>query len=91
MFYQFILSANWLLTQTYFLVSRAFFLLKYRLYRSLFDLFHGFLENQGIKVSTGVMVDVSFVQVPRRRVISESELKNQDKHIIHSNKPSSYL
>jgi IS5 family transposase len=49
------------------------------LYRSLFDLFHEILENQGIKVSTGVMIDASFVEVPRRRVISESELKNPDK------------
>jgi len=44
--------------------------------RRLFELFNEDLENYGIKVSTGIMVDASFVEVPRRRVISESELKD---------------
>jgi len=47
--------------------------------RRLFELFNENLEKLGIKVSTGVMVDASFVEVPRRRVISESELKDPDK------------
>jgi IS5 family transposase len=44
--------------------------------RKLFELFNENLESYGIKVSTGIMVDASFVEVPRRRVISESELKD---------------
>ena len=44
--------------------------------RKLFELFNENLKNYGIKVSTGIMVDASFVEVPRRRVISESELKD---------------
>jgi len=44
--------------------------------RTLFELFNESLEDYGIKVSTDIMVDASFVEVPRRRVISESELKN---------------
>jgi IS5 family transposase len=44
--------------------------------RRLFELFNENLENYGIQVSTGIMVDASFVEVPRRRVISESELKD---------------
>jgi IS5 family transposase len=44
--------------------------------RKLFELFNENLESYGIKVSTGVMVDASFVEVPRRRVISEKELKD---------------
>jgi IS5 family transposase len=47
--------------------------------RKLFELFNANLEKHGVKVSTGIMVDASFVEVPRRRVISESELKEPDK------------
>ena len=47
--------------------------------RSLFELFNGSLGNLGIEVSKGIMVDASFVEVPRRRVISEKELKNPEK------------
>ena len=47
--------------------------------QSLFGLFNGNLEKLGIEVSKGVMVDASFVEVPRRRVISESELKEPKK------------
>jgi IS5 family transposase len=44
--------------------------------RKLFDLFNEKLESYGIQVSTGIMVDASFVEVPRRRVIKESQLKD---------------
>ena len=47
--------------------------------RRLFELFNEGLANYGVKVSTGVLVDASFVEVPRRRVISESELKEPEK------------
>ena len=47
--------------------------------RRLFELFHENLEKHSIKVSLGIMVDASFVEVPRRRVISESELTEPDK------------
>jgi len=47
--------------------------------RRLFELFNESLEHLGIKVSAGVMVDASFVEVPRRRVISERELKEPEK------------
>jgi hypothetical protein len=44
--------------------------------RKLFELFNEKLENYGIEVSTGIMVDASFVEVPRRRKISESQAKD---------------
>lgn len=47
--------------------------------RKLFELFNKNLERIGVVVSEGVMVDASFVEVPRRRVISEKELKEPDK------------
>jgi IS5 family transposase len=47
--------------------------------RTLFQLFNEKLEDYGIKISNGVLVDASFVEVPRRRVISESELKEPEK------------
>lgn len=45
----------------------------------LFALFNSHLEEIGYKLDSGSMVDASFVEVPRRRVISKSELKEPEK------------
>lgn len=42
----------------------------------LFMLFNEKLIKNGYKLNSGSMIDASFVEVPRRRVISESQLKN---------------
>jgi IS5 family transposase len=47
--------------------------------RTLFEQFNSSLANHGIQVSNGTLVDASFVEVPRRRVISESEIKEPRK------------
>ena len=47
--------------------------------RVLSKLFNGKLKALGITVSKGTMVDASFAETPRRRVISEKELKNPSK------------
>jgi IS5 family transposase len=47
--------------------------------RRLCDLFHEHLGNHGIPVRPGVLGDARFVEVPRRRVIREKELKAPEK------------
>lgn len=47
--------------------------------KELFELFNEVLVNSGYKLDSGVMVDASFVEVPKRRVISETELKEPEK------------
>ena len=44
----------------------------------LFELFNEELNKIGYKLDSGVMVDASFVEVPKRSVISEKELKNPE-------------
>jgi len=51
--------------------------------RELFDLFNNSLQDCGIEVNSGTIVDASFVEVPRRRVITETELKEPEK--LHEN------
>ena len=47
--------------------------------RELFNSFNNSLQDCGIKVNSGTIVDASFVEVPRRRVINETELKEPNK------------
>ena len=51
---------------------------EHELERKLFELFNVTLASHGIAVSEGKIVDASFVEVPRRRVIKESEVKNAE-------------
>lgn len=49
---------------------------KHELDTVLFNLFNDKLLDYGYKLNSGTMIDASFVEVPRRRVITEKELKN---------------
>ena len=53
--------------------------------RELFELFNKSLEAHGLKLNSGSMVDASFVEVPRRRVITEDELKDPKKLLNNQN------
>lgn len=47
--------------------------------RELFELFNTTLNGYGYQLNSGKMVDAGFVEVPRRRVIKESEIKEPEK------------
>ena len=47
--------------------------------RTLFEIFNEKLEEYGYQLNSGSMIDASFVEVPKRRVISETQLKEPDK------------
>lgn len=51
---------------------------KHGLDRELFEIFNSKLQAHGIKVNSGTIVDASFVEVPRRRVINETDLKEPE-------------
>jgi IS5 family transposase len=53
--------------------------------KQLFELFNKTLATHGIAVSEGKIVDASFVEVPRRRVIKESEVKDAEKMLENEN------
>ena len=46
--------------------------------RTLFELFNATLASHDIAVSEGKIIDASFVEVPRRRVIKEREVKDSE-------------
>lgn len=51
----------------------------HNLEKYLFDLFNEMLVNSGYKLDSGTIIDASFYEVPKRRAISESEIKECDK------------
>lgn len=52
---------------------------EHELERELFEQFNSALADYGYQLNSGSMVDASFVEVPRRRVIKEKELKEPEK------------